>query len=86
MIRWPAWLRPVLQTRFFVQCKVHVDSHKSECNIYCLERNYMNGTLCSLCLTFHRDHYTIQNGDQSSVEKSIKLPSARTVTNLLPRI
>ncbi|KAJ8761709.1 hypothetical protein K2173_004485 [Erythroxylum novogranatense] len=57
-IKWPIWLRPLLQTSFFVQCKLHADAHKSECNMYCLD--CMNGALCSLCLSFHKDHRAIQ--------------------------
>ncbi|CAN4076054.1 unnamed protein product [Withania somnifera] len=56
---WPPWLRPLLKERFFVQCKLHVDSHhKSECNMYCLD--CINGPLCSLCLSHHKDHTAIQ--------------------------
>ncbi|KAG8382496.1 hypothetical protein BUALT_Bualt05G0083300 [Buddleja alternifolia] len=57
--RWPPWLKPLLKEQFFVQCKYHGNSHKSsECNMYCLD--CMNGPLCSLCLTFHKDHPAIQ--------------------------
>ncbi|KAL7003827.1 hypothetical protein U1Q18_004971 [Sarracenia purpurea var. burkii] len=56
--KWPRWLRPLLQTSFFRQCKVHADAHKSECNMYCLD--CMNGALCSLCLTSHKHHRPIQ--------------------------
>ncbi|KAG8082917.1 hypothetical protein GUJ93_ZPchr0014g47399 [Zizania palustris] len=56
--RWPPWLKPLLATSFFGQCKLHADAHKSECNMYCLD--CMNGALCSQCLAYHRDHHAIQ--------------------------
>lgn len=57
-MKWPPWIGPLLQTSFFVQCKVHADSHKSECNMYCLD--CMNGALCSACLPSHKQHTVIQ--------------------------
>ena len=55
---WPVWLKPLLKTNFFGQCKIHPDAHKCECNMYCLD--CMNGSLCSLCLSSHKDHRAIQ--------------------------
>lgn len=57
-IEWPPWLHTLLQASFFVQCKLHADAHKSECNMYCLD--CMNGALCSVCLSHHKDHRAIQ--------------------------
>lgn len=54
----PPWLRPLLETSFFVPCKTHGVSSKSECNMYCLD--CMSGALCSYCLVHHRDHYIVQ--------------------------
>lgn len=57
-IKWPIWLKPLLKTSFFGQCKIHPDAHKSECNMYCLD--CMDGALCSVCLSSHKDHHAIQ--------------------------
>ncbi|CAN1271951.1 Protein RGF1 INDUCIBLE TRANSCRIPTION FACTOR 1 [Linum perenne] len=56
--KWPNWLLPLLKTTFFGHCKLHAEAHKCECNMYCLD--CMNGALCSLCLSYHRDHRFIQ--------------------------
>ncbi|XP_042062831.1 protein RGF1 INDUCIBLE TRANSCRIPTION FACTOR 1-like [Salvia splendens] len=57
--KWPPWLRPLLQSSFFGQCKAHAASaHKSECNMFCLD--CIAAPLCSLCLDFHKDHRRIQ--------------------------
>ncbi|KAL8138658.1 hypothetical protein V2J09_004659, partial [Rumex salicifolius] len=56
--RWPPWLKPLLNEKFFGQCPLHVDSHKSECNLFCLD--CVNGAFCSLCLAEHKDHNYIQ--------------------------
>ncbi|XP_042057040.1 protein RGF1 INDUCIBLE TRANSCRIPTION FACTOR 1-like [Salvia splendens] len=57
--KWPPWLRPLLQSSFFGQCKVHAAAaHKSECNMFCLD--CIDGPICSLCLNFHKDHRHIQ--------------------------
>ena len=61
--RWPPWLKPLLGTSFFGQCKLHADAHKSECNMYCLD--CMNGALCSQCLAYHREHHAIQVSSHS---------------------
>lgn len=55
----PAWLKPLLETTFFMHCKIHGDSSKtSECNMYCLD--CMRGALCSSCVAQHRHHQVIQ--------------------------
>ncbi|CAM8985205.1 unnamed protein product [Rhodiola kirilowii] len=56
--KWPQWLKPLLREKFFGHCKYHLDSHKSECNMYCLD--CMNGALCSLCIAHHKEHHVIQ--------------------------
>ncbi|GAB2209489.1 hypothetical protein Droror1_Dr00026707 [Drosera rotundifolia] len=56
--QWPPWLKPLLREKFFKQCSLHADSHKSECNMYCLD--CMDGALCSLCLNHHKSHHAIQ--------------------------
>ncbi|KAG8381685.1 hypothetical protein BUALT_Bualt06G0147200 [Buddleja alternifolia] len=59
--KWPGWLQPLLQTRFFGHCKVHAAAHKSECNMFCLDCSISSGPLCSLCLlSFHKHHRSIQ--------------------------
>ncbi|XP_011626758.2 uncharacterized protein At3g50808 isoform X2 [Amborella trichopoda] len=54
----PPWLKPLLGTSFFRQCKSHGDSNKNECNMFCLD--CISDALCSSCLLVHRHHRIIQ--------------------------
>lgn len=55
----PPWLRPLLKTNYFIPCKTHGVSGKSECNMYCLDcmEDY---ALCSYCLSHHKNHTIVQ--------------------------
>lgn len=56
---WPVWLKPLLNENFFIQCELHAHSHKSECNMFCLD--CVDRPLCSLCSSLnHKDHQVIQ--------------------------
>ncbi|XP_057975619.1 protein RGF1 INDUCIBLE TRANSCRIPTION FACTOR 1-like isoform X1 [Malania oleifera] len=54
----PPWLKPLLRGSYFSPCKIHGDSNKSECNMFCLDCT--GNALCSYCLIDHRDHRVIQ--------------------------
>ncbi|XP_057794771.1 protein RGF1 INDUCIBLE TRANSCRIPTION FACTOR 1 [Salvia miltiorrhiza] len=55
----PAWLKPMLRGEYFMPCAIHVDSNKSECNLFCLD--CMGNALCSYCaLQHHKDHRLVQ--------------------------
>ncbi|XP_077211246.1 protein RGF1 INDUCIBLE TRANSCRIPTION FACTOR 1-like [Tasmannia lanceolata] len=66
----PPWLISLLNTTFYTPCKIHGDSNKSECNMYCLE--CMGHGLCSYCLGHHKDHYIVQIR-KSSYQNAIRV-------------
>eukprot|EP00253_Pinus_taeda_P016800 PITA_16800 len=54
-----AWLKPLVETSFFMDCNIHGDSGKStRCNMYCLD--CMVGALCSYCVADHKRHDVVQ--------------------------
>ncbi|KAG0632086.1 hypothetical protein M758_1G302900 [Ceratodon purpureus] len=55
----PTWLKPLLGTCFFASCPIHaLVSHKSECNLFCLQ--CMGEGFCASCLPSHKDHHVVQ--------------------------
>lgn len=55
----PTWLKPLLETCFFASCPTHaLVSHKSECNLFCLQ--CMGDGMCASCLPAHKDHHVVQ--------------------------
>ncbi|KAF5199293.1 Platz transcription factor family protein [Thalictrum thalictroides] len=54
----PPWLKPLLRAQYFNPCHFHGDSHKSECNLFCLD--CMGIALCSYCLIHHNNHHIVQ--------------------------
>lgn len=54
----PPWLKPMLRGEYFMPCAIHVDSNKSECNLFCLD--CMGNALCSYCSLHHKDHRLVQ--------------------------
>ncbi|XP_011083365.1 uncharacterized protein LOC105165908 isoform X1 [Sesamum indicum] len=54
----PPWLKPMLKADYFVPCALHLDSNKSECNMFCLD--CMGNAFCSYCLVQHKDHRLLQ--------------------------
>ncbi|XP_042011682.1 protein RGF1 INDUCIBLE TRANSCRIPTION FACTOR 1-like [Salvia splendens] len=54
----PAWLKAMLGGEYFMNCGIHADSNKSECNLFCLD--CMGNALCSYCSLRHKDHRLVQ--------------------------
>lgn len=54
----PPWLKPMLKADYFVPCAIHLDSNKSECNLFCLD--CMGNSFCSYCLIHHSNHRVLQ--------------------------
>ncbi|PIM98884.1 hypothetical protein CDL12_28628 [Handroanthus impetiginosus] len=54
----PPWLKSMLKADYFVPCALHLDSNKSECNMFCLD--CMGNAFCSYCLIHHKDHRVLQ--------------------------
>lgn len=54
----PPWLKPMLKADYFIPCAIHLDSNKSECNMFCLD--CMGNAFCSYCLIQHKDHRVVQ--------------------------
>jgi len=54
----PPWLKPMLKASYFNPCATHGDSHKRECNMYCLD--CIGNAFCSYCLIHHKDHRVLQ--------------------------
>ncbi|GFQ00279.1 hypothetical protein PHJA_002171900 [Phtheirospermum japonicum] len=54
----PPWLKPMLKADYFTPCATHLDSHKSECNLFCLD--CMGNAFCSYCLVQHKNHRVLQ--------------------------
>ncbi|KAI3465505.1 hypothetical protein Pfo_022168 [Paulownia fortunei] len=54
----PPWLKPMLKADYFIPCALHLDSNKSECNMFCLD--CMGNAFCSYCLIQHKDHRVVQ--------------------------
>ncbi|GER31999.1 PLATZ transcription factor family protein [Striga asiatica] len=54
----PPWLKPMLRADYFSPCPLHLDSHKSECNLFCLD--CMGNAFCSYCLSQHKNHHVLQ--------------------------
>ncbi|CAA0824392.1 PLATZ transcription factor family protein [Striga hermonthica] len=54
----PEWLKPMLRADYFITCPLHLDSHKSECNLFCLD--CIDNAFCSYCLVHHKGHRVLQ--------------------------
>ncbi|XP_051137393.1 protein RGF1 INDUCIBLE TRANSCRIPTION FACTOR 1-like isoform X2 [Andrographis paniculata] len=54
----PPWLKPMLKADYFIPCALHLDSNKSECNLFCLD--CMGNSFCSYCLIHHSSHRVLQ--------------------------
>ncbi|XP_034593171.1 protein RGF1 INDUCIBLE TRANSCRIPTION FACTOR 1 [Setaria viridis] len=57
----PSWLSLLLTTQFFLPCKNHPLSSRSECNLFCIECEAPPDAFCYHChLDHHSNHHVIQ--------------------------
>ncbi|XP_074341215.1 protein RGF1 INDUCIBLE TRANSCRIPTION FACTOR 1-like [Apium graveolens] len=74
----PPWLKPLLHQTFYAQC-AHHHHVKNECNMFCLD--CFDAPLCSLCLSAHQHHRTIQIR-KSSYHDVVRVPEIQTYVDL----
>ncbi|CAL4976017.1 unnamed protein product [Urochloa decumbens] len=57
----PPWLELLLATQFFLNCRSHLLSRRSECNLFCVECEAPPAAFCYYCrLDHHSTHRVIQ--------------------------
>ncbi|CAL4956345.1 unnamed protein product [Urochloa decumbens] len=78
----PPWLELLLATPFFLNCRSHLLSSRSECNLFCVECEAPPAAFCYYCRSDHHSTHRVIQIRRSSYHDVVKVSDLEGILDI----